>query len=46
MATFATGALGGILAPAPMSLAQAAKRLHNFLRPVTQSNQLTLTALR
>ena len=29
-----------------MSLAQAAERLHDFLRPLTRSNQLTLTALR
>jgi transposase InsO family protein len=45
-ATVSAGALGGILAPASMSLAQAAKRLHDFLRPGTASNQLTLTALR
>jgi hypothetical protein len=30
-------ALGGILTPASMSLAQAAERLHDFLRPLTGS---------
>jgi hypothetical protein len=35
MATFAAGALGGILAPTSMSLAHAAKRLQDFLRPLT-----------
>jgi hypothetical protein len=29
-------ALGGILTPASMSLAQAAERLHDFLRPLTK----------
>ena len=31
------GALGGILAPASMSLAQAAERLHDLLRPLTKT---------
>jgi hypothetical protein len=29
-------ALGGILAPTSMSLAQAAERLHDFLRPLIE----------
>ena len=45
-ATFTRVALGGILAPTSMSLAQAAKRLHDFLRPLIRPDQLTLTALR
>jgi hypothetical protein len=31
------GALGGILVPASKSLAQAAKRLHGFLRRLTKT---------
>jgi len=31
IANVTAGALGGILAPSSMSLAQAAKRLHHFL---------------
>ncbi len=31
------GALGGLLAPAPLSLAQAAERLHDCLRPLTKN---------
>jgi hypothetical protein len=47
LASFAAGALGGILTPASMFLAQAAKRLHDFLRPQTRTpDSLTLTALR
>jgi hypothetical protein len=40
------GALGGILAPTSMSLAQAAERLHDFLQPLTSPDSLTQTALR
>jgi hypothetical protein len=39
MARFAAGALGGILTPASMSLAQAAKRLHYFLRSLTRTSE-------
>jgi hypothetical protein len=37
LASFAAGALGGILTPASMFLAQAAKRLSDFLRPQTRT---------
>jgi hypothetical protein len=34
------GALGGSLALAPLSLAQAAERPHDLLRPLTEERQL------
>jgi hypothetical protein len=46
LASFAAGALGGILTPASMFLAQAAKRLSDFLRLLMKPDSLTLTTLR